>query len=85
MDYSTGHSTNHSHKFVITAIKHVWTILLSVVCWLIGALPRFRVDLGKQIPVLLALSETVRAVKNEVSPEVVWEGARTRFPHPWDV
>lgn len=33
-------------------------------------------------PILLALSATVRATWTEVSPEVVWEDARTRFPHP---
>jgi len=54
-------------------------------CWLVGAWPRFRVDLAKQIPVLLALSATVHGAQTEVSPEVVWEGARTRFPHPQDV
>ena len=50
--------------------------------WLTGAWPRFRVDLAKQIPILLALSATVRGARIEVSLEVVWEGARTRFPHP---
>ena len=54
-------------------------------CWLVGAWPRFRGDLAEQIPVLLALSETVYGAWTEVSPEVVWEGARTNFPHPWDV
>ena len=39
----------------------------------------------EQIPVLLALSKTVHGARTEVSPEVVWEGARTRFPHRWDV
>jgi len=55
------------------------------ICWLVGAWPRFRDDLAKQIPVLLALSEIVHGVQTEVSPEVVWEGARTMFLHPGDV
>ena len=49
------------------------------------ASPRFRGDLAKQIPLLLALSATVRGVQTEVSPEVVWEGSRTRFPRLGDV
>jgi len=53
--------------------------------WLIEASPRFRGDLAKQILVLLALSTIVRRVRTEVSPEVVWEGARTIFPHLGDV
>ena len=55
------------------------------ICCLIGAWPRFRVDLAKQIPVILALWATVRGARIVVSPEVVWEGARTRFSHPGDV
>lgn len=53
--------------------------------WLIGAWPRFRGDLAKQITVLLALSATICGARNNVSPEVVWECARTRFLHPGDV
>jgi len=41
--------------------------------------------LAKQIPKLLALTATVRGVRTEVSPEVVWEGVGTRFSHPRDV
>jgi len=52
------------------------------ICWLIGAWPRFRVDLAKQILVLLSLSAKVRGAQTEVSLEVVWEGDRTRFSHP---
>ena len=55
------------------------------ICWLVWAWPRFRGDLAKKIPVLLALSAIVRGARIEVSPEVVWEGARTRFPQPRDV
>jgi len=54
-------------------------------CWLIRAWPRFKDDFGKQILVLLALSAIVHRARTEVSPEVVWEGVRTRFPHPRDV
>ncbi len=43
------------------------------------------VILAKQIPILLVLSEIVHGARTEVSPEVVWEGAGTRFPHPRDV
>ena len=43
------------------------------------------VRLAKKILVLLALSAIVCGARTEVSPEVVWEGARTRFPHPKDV
>ena len=53
--------------------------------WLFGAWPTFRGDLAKQILVLLALSTTVHKAQTEISPEVVWEGARTRFPHRRDV
>ena len=55
------------------------------ICWLIGVWPRFRVDLAKQILVLLALSATVHGAWIEVSLEVVWKGTSTRFPHPRDV
>ena len=55
------------------------------ICWLVGAWPRFRGDLAKQILVPLALPATVHRAQIEISPEVVWEGARTRFPHPRDV
>ena len=55
------------------------------ICWLVVAWTRFRDDLAKQIAVLLALSEIVQRARTEVSPKVVWEGARTRFPHPRDV
>ena len=55
------------------------------ICWLVGAWPKFRGDLAKQIPVLLALSAKFREARTEVSTEVVWEGARTRFPHIGDV
>ena len=55
------------------------------ICWLVWASPRFKDDLAKQIPVLLALLAIVYRVQIEVSPEVVWEGARTRFAHPRDV
>ena len=54
-------------------------------CWLVGAWPRFRGDLAKQISVLLALSATVHGARIEVSPKVVWDRARTRFLHPGDV
>jgi len=40
---------------------------------------------SQQIPTLLALSATFCGAPTEVSPEVVWEGAGTRFPHPRDV
>lgn len=53
------------------------------ICWLVGAWPRFKDDLSKQIPILLALSVTIRGVRTKVSPEVVWKGARTRFFSPW--
>ena len=43
------------------------------------------VSLTKKISVLLAHSATVCGARTEVSPEVVWEGAGTRFPHPRDV
>jgi len=43
------------------------------------------VSLAKQIPVLLALSAIVHRARIEVSPEVVWKGVGTRFPHPKDV
>jgi len=52
------------------------------ICWLIGAWPKFQVDLAKQILVLLALSAIVCRARTKVSPEVICEGARTRFPHP---
>ena len=55
------------------------------ICWLIGAWPRFRVKLTKQIPVLLSLSAIVRRAWTGFSPKVVWDGARTRFPHLGDV
>ena len=55
------------------------------ICWLSGAWPRFGGDLAKQILVLLALSETVHRAWIDVSHKVVWDGARTRFLHPWDV
>jgi len=55
------------------------------ICWLIGAWPRFKVKLAKQIPVLLVLLAIVHEAWTKVSPEVVWEGARTRFPHLGDV
>lgn len=53
--------------------------------WFVGAWPKFGIELAKLISVLLALSATVHGVRIEVSPEVVWEGTRTRFPHPRDV
>jgi len=53
--------------------------------WLVWSSPRFKDDLAKQIPVLLVLSATIRRVRTEVSPKVVWEDARTRFSHPRDV
>jgi len=56
-----------------------------IICWLVGAIPKFGGDLAKQIPVILALPTTIRGAQTEVSLEVVWEGARTRFPHPRDV
>jgi len=55
------------------------------ICWLVGAWPRFKGDLAKQILVLLAFLAIVRGARTEVSPEVVWEGARIRFPHVGDV
>ena len=36
-------------------------------------------------PTLPALLEIICGVRNKVSPEVVCEGARTRFLHPRDV
>ena len=47
--------------------------------------PGSAVSLAKQIPILLALSGIVRGEHTEVSLKVVWEGARTRFPHLGDV
>lgn len=49
---------------------------------LLGPNPGSELIFSKQIPVLLALSEIVHGARTEVSSEVVWEGARTRFPHP---
>jgi len=43
------------------------------------------VSLVKQMPVLLALLAIFYGAWIEVSPEVVWEGAGTRFPHSRDV
>jgi len=51
----------------------------------VGPDPGSAVSLAKQIPVLLALLAIVHRAQTEVSPEVVWEGAGTRFPHPRDV
>ena len=51
----------------------------------VGPDPGLAVSLAKQILVLLALLTSVRGVWTEVSPEVVWEGAGTMFPHPRDV
>ena len=53
--------------------------------WLVVAWPRFKGDLAEQFPVRMALSATVCGVRTEVSLEVVWEGPRTRFPHPGDI
>lgn len=55
------------------------------ICWLVGAWPRFIGDLAQKIPVLQALSAIVYEEETKVSPEVVWEGGRTRFLHPGDV
>jgi len=41
--------------------------------------------LAKQILQLLTLLAIAHRVRTEVSPEVVGEGAGTRFPHPRDV
>lgn len=41
-------------------------------CWLVGAWPRFKSDLAKQIPKPLALSATVCGAQTEVSSKVVW-------------
>ena len=43
------------------------------------------VSLAKKILVLLVLSTIVCGARTEVSPKVVWDGARTKFPHPGDV
>jgi len=51
----------------------------------VGPDPGSAVSLAKQIPKLLALSASVCGVQTEVSLEVVWEGAGTRFLHPRDV
>ena len=53
--------------------------------WLVRDWPMFGGDLAKQILVLLTLSATICGARIEVSPEVVWEGPRTSFPHPRDV
>ena len=52
---------------------------------LLGSEPGSTVSLAKQISVLLALSATIHRAWTEETPEVVWEGAGTRFPHPRDV
>ena len=44
--------------------------------------PSSAVSLAKQIPILPALSEIFHGAWTKVSPEVVWEGVGTRFPHP---
>ncbi len=45
-------------------------------------LTQVRGYLAKQIPTLLALSESTRGVRTEVSPVAVWGDAGTKFPHP---
>jgi len=50
-----------------------------------GPDPGSAVSSATKIPVLLALLATVYRARTEVSLEVVWEGAGTRFPHPRDV
>ena len=69
-------------------IRHLYADLSpdnGTICWLVGAWPRFKVSLAKQILVLLAFLAIVHGARTKVSLEVVWEGARTRFPHPRDV
>lgn len=53
--------------------------------WLSGAWPKFRSGLAKKISVLLALSAMVHRAQTKVSPEEVWKGDGTRFPHPRSV
>lgn len=55
-----------------------------LVC-LLGPDPGLEELLAKQIPQLLALSATVSKARTEVLPEVIGEGAGTRFSHPWGV
>jgi len=50
-----------------------------------GPDPGSAVSLAKKILILPALSAIDRGSQIKVSPEVVWEGAGTRFLHPWDV
>lgn len=50
-----------------------------------GPDPSLVVILAKQILVLLTLSTIVCGTQTEVSPEVVWEGVKTRFPRLRDV
>ena len=69
--------------------RGIWVIFLRelrvlreedlLACW---GLTQVWSQSAKQIPVLLALSETFHGVRTEVSPEVVWGGLGTRFLHP---